>query len=361
MASVQKHGSKFRVKWYPDGRAGGVRYESFATKKEADAAARRVEAMTVLDGKPPEVIDPDALTLAKWWARWEPGRPWAASTRAARVGHWNLYIEPVFGKVTLDAIKTADVATWCRKLEDGGLAGGTVIAARATLSAVLQAAADDGLLARNPVTGARMPRATKKEAPAFDIATTARLLDAIAQTTPGLALCARLVADTGLRRAEAAGLTWDRMDLDACVLTIDRQYNRGFLPTKTRKTRKVPVTTALAAALREHRAAQSVQPIGGDGFVFARDDGSAWPVYEMTKAWRRAADLLTNAGTPLPPDTRGWHNLRHTATSRLMESGVPVATVAQMIGDTQDVLLRTYSHVSDEAAAHDRIRAALDG
>ena len=48
---------------------------------------------------------------------------------------------------------TADVATWSRKLQDGGLARGTAVAARATFSAVMQAAVDDGLLSRNPVTG----------------------------------------------------------------------------------------------------------------------------------------------------------------------------------------------------------------
>jgi hypothetical protein len=71
MASVQKHKDRYRVKWHSGGRA---LYENFATKAEAENAARKIEGRTMLDGKAPEAVGPDTLTLARWWDRWEPGR-----------------------------------------------------------------------------------------------------------------------------------------------------------------------------------------------------------------------------------------------------------------------------------------------
>ena len=49
-------------------------YESFPTKAAAESFARKVEARTVLDGRAPDVVHPDALTVAKWWARWAGSR-----------------------------------------------------------------------------------------------------------------------------------------------------------------------------------------------------------------------------------------------------------------------------------------------
>src|SRR4249920_2221313 len=89
MASVHQHRNRWRVKWRDE--VGRQLVESFPTEAEARAQARRIEARTVLDGAPPTAVDPDALTVARWWARWEPGRQWADSTRATHTGHYRGY------------------------------------------------------------------------------------------------------------------------------------------------------------------------------------------------------------------------------------------------------------------------------
>jgi len=356
MASVQKHKARWRVKWHVEGRAV---YESFATKAEAETFARKVEARILLDGTAPDVVDPDALTLAKWWSRWEPGRPWRASTRETHAVYWRRYIRPVFGRMPLDAITTADVSRFHRRLEAKGLAPATVAAVHRTLSMALQGALDDGLLTRNPARHAKLRRTPQPQPVALDAPTTASLIDAVAETTPGLDVFARLIAATGLRRAEAAGLTWDRVDLDAGVLIVDRQldyYVRAqptWGPTKTNRTRRVLLTDTIVAALRAHRKAQGVVAIR-DALVFTRDDGSPWPRVALQKAWHKAAEKVA-----LPAGARGWHTLRHTTASRLLEAGVPVAEAAEMLGHTPEMLLATYAHVTDRSAADARLRAAL--
>jgi integrase len=362
MASVRKHGSRWRVRWRDE--HGRQLYESFATRAEAEKAARAIEARTVLDGKPPSAPDPDVLTLAKWWARWEPGRPWAASTRATHAVHWRRYIEPVFGKMPLAAITTADVRRWHRKLEARGLAPGTVAAVHRTLSMVLEGAREDELITRNPARAARLRRRAQAPPAALDPPTLAALLDAVDRITPALGAYARLVAATGLRRAEAAGLTWDRVDLDEGALIVDRQLDwtapaqPAWAPTKTRTSRRVPLAPETVEMLRAHRAAQPVVALR-DALVFTRPDGSPWPRSTLQDAWRRAAAAVARDGIQLPAGARGWHTLRHTVASRLLERGVPPAEASAVLGHSPEVLLGTYAHVVDQAAADARLRAAL--
>jgi integrase len=259
--------------------------QSFSSEREGQDFKRKLEARTVLDGAPPDVLvtDDDALTLARWWARWEPGRQWRESSRRTHESHWSRYIKPVFGRVAIDAITTADVKRFHRKLEAKGLAPATVGAVHRTLSMCLQGAVEDQLIERNPARTAKLRRPPKHAPVALDPATLMLVLDAVEETTPKLAMYARLVAATGLRRAEAIGLTWDRIDLDNGVITVDRQldYTASSQPTwcatKNSLRRQVLLTDATVAQLRAHRASQTVTLIGGRGLVFTRDDGSAWP------------------------------------------------------------------------------------
>jgi integrase len=362
MASVQKHRNRWRVKWRDE--HGNVIYDSFATEKEALKVKREVEARTVIDGKPPLVLDEGALTLTKWWHRWEPGRQWRKSSRDTHALHWRKYIEPVFGKVPIEQITTADVKRWHRKLEARGLASTTVASIHRTLSMALQGAVEDELIGRNPARAARLRRQPKTPPVALDRDAEAALLVAIDKTAPGISTYARLIAATGLRRAEAAGLTWDRIDLDAAELIIDRQLDYtatrqpSWGPTKTGETRHVPLNDATVALLKAHRAAQHVVAIK-DALVFTRDDGSAWPRVTLADAWNRAKKVLDEAGTPLPAGARGWHTLRHTVGSRLLEAGIPPAEAAEILGHTPETLLATYTHVTDRKASHARIRAVL--
>jgi integrase len=362
MASVSQHRNRWRVRWRDE--YGRQIVESFATKAEAEKAAKVIEARAVVDGRPPTVFDENALTLAKWWARWEPGQQWRATTRKTHASHWARWVRPVFGSVPVDQITAADIRRWRTKLESRGLSPRYIAACHRTLAQVLQGAVADALIVRNPASNARVRQAALTAPVALDRDQLAAMLDAVARTTPRLEVYGRLIAATGLRRAEAAGLTWDRVDLDGGMLTVDRQIDYGtstqptFIATKTGRTRHVPLTAATVELLRAHRAAQDVVSLAG--LVFTTRTGKVWPRTTLSGAWRLAADDLAERGTPVPAGARGWHTLRHTTASRLLEAGVPPAEAAAMLGHSPEMLLRIYAHVVDRSAADARLRAALD-
>jgi integrase len=362
MASVSQHRNRWRVRWRDE--HGRQLVESFATKAEAEKAAKVIEARAVVDGRPPAVFDENALTLAKWWDRWEPGRAWRPSSRAAAQTDWRKWIRPVFGKMPLEAITTADIERFHRKLESRGLAPNTIAGVHRTLSMCLQGAVRDQLIARNPAREVRVRRPPVTPPVALDAATLDRLFAAVEATTPRLVLFARLLAATGLRRSEAAGLTWDRVDLEGGELLVDRQLDcstratGAWCPTKTGRARRVVLPPRMVEELRAHRAAEQVVAL--HGLVFTTPLGGPWPRTTLQTAWHRAAAKLAKDGTPLPEGARGWHTLRHTTASRLLEVGVPPVEAAELLGHSPEMLLATYSHVVDRSAADERLRAALD-
>jgi integrase len=361
MASVRKHGNKWQVRWRTaGGRTGDQQVQSFATEREAEDFAKRVEAQTIVDGKPPEV-DPDAMTLAQWWSRWEPGRSWSDSSRRQHTSRWSRWIKPVFGHVGIDAIRVVDVERFRATMVGEGLAPLTVRHVLATFAQLLQGAVDSEVIARNPVRLVKSPGGVTNTPVALDAPTTAALLDAIAAAKPELECFARFIAATGVRRGEAAGLCWSQVDLAAGSVTIDRQSDNhgGFMPTKTKRDRTVPLTAGMVAMLREHKR-QQVASITGDALVFPSPGGGQWELSMLARTWKAAVEALERSEHPVPAGAKGWHTLRHTVASRLLEGGVPPAEAAAMLGHNADVLLRTYAHVTNRQSADERLRAALE-
>lgn len=136
----------------------------------------------------------------------------------------------------------------------------------------------------------------------------------------------RTCATLGLRPAEAAGLTVERVDFLRGVATFDRQLttpNTGapqFAPLKTRRmpSREVPVpgelVERLAAHLEKHPAIELEAPTKLDGagsLIFSNADGRPIRRNGLGHVWQTAAKHVG-----LPAELRGWHSLRHFAITR---------------------------------------------
>lgn len=142
----------------------------------------------------------------------------------------------------------------------------------------------------------------------------------------------QLLADTGLRRGEAYGLTWSCVDLERGVVTV--------LESKSRKSREVPLMGATAELL-ERRRQQRVAPIEGPDLVFAD-----LPTPEMLRQ-----DLTVACAAAGEPRLR-VHDLRHLYASHLVRSGAPVPAVAALLGhqDGGALVLRRYGRWAPQDA-----------
>ena len=179
-----------------------------------------------------------------------------------------------------------------------------------------------------------------------------------------------LVATTGMRRAELAGLRWIDVDLDAARLSPRRprvvvNYVVHESEPKTRMgKRSLALDQATVAALVEHKARQEQEraDVGSawmdSGLVFTRPDGS--PIHpDLITAWFRR--LARAAG--LPPIR--LHDVRHSYATAALAAGVPAKVVSERLGHaTIAITLDVYSHVipgMDAQAANAVASLILDG
>ena len=176
-----------------------------------------------------------------------------------------------------------------------------------------------------------------------------------------------LMLSTGLRRGEALGLKWRDFDEESRMITVRRQLKRegGSLITEDTKTarsrRSVNIPRGLVNLLVEHRHRQE-------------DDR-----YVADELWTDTSFIFTtNSGTPIDPrnlnpefaticqhaglEHRHPHELRHSAASLMLASGVKLQVVSEVLGHasirmTADV----YGHIlaPDREAAADAMDKAL--
>ncbi len=118
--------------------------------------------------------------------------------------------------------------------------------------------------------------------------------------------------DTGMRQGEIFSLRWRDVDFENGLLKI-----RAF-HTKTMKERQVAITTRLALELERLKASA---PDNLDGLVFGIIDN----VKRSFTAARNKARLK---------DVR-FHDLRHTAATRLVGAHIPLSEVGRVLSHTQ--------------------------
>jgi integrase len=151
-----------------------------------------------------------------------------------------------------------------------------------------------------------------------------------------------LLAATGLRISEAIALRWSDLQLDTAAprLQVSRAIVRGVVgaPKSRHGARLVPLPAELANALR------AVRPPGSpdDALVFPGRDGAPADVGSLRRrVLVPAADRASLPGV-------GFHTLRHTCASLLIESGLSVLRLQRWMGHHSPAFtLETYGHLLD--------------
>lgn len=268
---------------------------------------------------------------------------WRDSTRATQVARLGP-IRATLGAREVQSVRASDVKQYLGTLHKDGQTAKTQEASRALLRAVFQVAVDDELIARNPVSAVKAIR-DQRTAEERDARLTDAQIDALREHLPSdeWRRFLTFILGTGMRGSEAAGITWDRVDYLHKHIRVDRQLTSGnygdplFGAPKTKNsTRWVPMRPGIREVLEEQ---QRAHPVTAAGLVWVTATGAPMGRGVRSEAWRVAA-----RGLDLPEAARGWHAVRHTAGSRLLDSGAPITAIAGMLGHTVQELTSTYAH-----------------
>ena len=180
-------------------------------------------------------------------------------------------------------------------------------------------------------------------------------------------LYVEVLRNTGMRPAEALALMWADIDTFNLEITVRRSFefignDPNFKLPKTYRSRTIPITEEFAATLSD-------SPRNGI-FVFSYKDGKA-----MTKSvYRKMSVRILRAinselgGTEKLNLLNGlrMYSFRHTYATNLYYKAVKPGIIsakkaAQIMGHSEEIFLKRYSHLDDDKEQMDAIRDALSG
>ena len=247
---------------------------------------------------------------------------------------------PAFGRLPLDAIRRTDVERWFDAYSR--TAPGGANKALGVLGQIMNAAFAAGHAGTAPVKGiAKNPRPKlTRFLSAEEIERLHRVLDRLVGERPSRrpqADIIRLLLLTGCRRGEILKLHWSEVDGDRLNLADSKTGPR-----------RVWLSQAAQAILAR-------QPRAASPYVFPSPRHPDKSLSHALCLWHRARK---EAGL----DDVRLHDLRHTVASQAVARGVPLSTVARMLGHADPVMTLRYAHVGDRdlQAAAERIGKAIE-
>jgi len=262
------------------------------------------------------------------------------------------------------------VRVWTTKLRTAGYATATITTIVKVLTMMLADAADERLIAVNPIRAQRRGRRRHDPAPEAVWATPTQAiqvaLNAARLAGPDASLLILTAAWTGARWGELTGLHRDNTHLNhprsttgaTGVMVVDPHVgalhevdNRLFLgPPKTAESvRTIALPPFLVELLHHHLATHR------HDHVFTARDGAFWRRSNFSRrAMRPAADGTTHqprAAIVVAPAAAGltFHGLRHSHKTWMIADQIPEVAQARRLGHRlPDKIQHVYSHVAPE-------------
>ena len=294
---------------------------------------------------------------------------------------YNQFVAPNFGKQRISTLVKSDVKRFYNSLVDEkGLSISTVDNIHTVLHQVLEMAADDSYIRRNPADNVlkelkqtlalkteKRRALTKAEQELF--LTFLKKSEQYRHWYPVFAV----MLGSGMRVGEVAGLRWCDIDLDEGIIDVNHtlvyynhQTNGCYCNIHSPKTqnsnRRIPMLSFVKDAFLEEHQAQQEKGIhcqatidGYTDFVFINRFGQPQHQGTLNKALRRIIRdcndevLLKGKKNPVLLPYFSCHILRHTFTTRMCEAGVNVKVIQDALGHSDvSTTLNIYADVTKD-------------
>lgn len=355
-----------------------------ATQKEV--RQKMTQAIAAFDNG--NYFEPSKLTLGEWLDIWLS--EYMGDKKYSTVKHYKAqvatHIKPALGATALSKISPHIVQRFYNNLLKQGRtvpkkdeAGKTIkkdgiaVTEQVPLNAksvrnihgiltkALSVAVQMGYIRDNPADRVTLPRVEKKEIhPLTDDQVKAFLSASVGDEYESLL---KVILFTGLREAEAMGLTWDCVNFKAGTVTICKQLQKRpladggftFAPLKNDKTRVLKPAPFVMGILSKRWKDQAAQRLLA---------GDLWQGWQNEQERKTALVFTTATGGNFSPQTvlnhykkiaakigapeSRVHDLRHTFAVLSLQNGDDVKTVQGNLGHaTASFTLDVYGHVSE--------------
>lgn len=305
--------------------------------------------------------EPSKMTVGQWLDIWQ--RDYLGSVKPLTVQTYDknvrVHIRPALGAIKLEALDVHTVQGFINDLSKPhgnkhGLAPKTVKCIHGILHKALQTAVKVGYIRFNPADSTELPRSQRREIKPLDGEAIGAFMNAV-QGHRFEAIYLTMLF-TGLRRAEACGLTWEAVDLERGTIRIDKQLQNVpgrpgeyiLAPTKNDKGRTITAAASVVELLKKHRAQQARDRLKAgplwrdDRFVFTDERGNHLTPSTLYHNYKK---IVASIGLP---DAR-LHDLRHSFAVASLRAGDDIKTVQGNLGHHAAAFtLDVYGHVTEE-------------
>lgn len=331
-----------------------------ATQQEV--RKKLAEAVAALDAG--NYFEPSKMTLERWVEIWL--QEYMGDKKYLTVKHYKAqcraHIVPSLGAVKLSELTTPQIQSFYNGLQRGGMAAKSVRNVHGILTKCLSTAVQVGYLRDNPASRVTLPKVEKKEIRPLSDEQVKAFLTVSAGDEYEIIL--KTILFTGLREAEATGLTWDCIDFKAGIIKVCKQLQKRpqqdggftFAPLKNNKTRIIKPAPFVLSLLERRRREQVEQRFRA---------GELWTGWSNAEERKTALVFTTATGGNLSPQTvynhykklarkigapdSRVHDLRHTFAVLSLQNGDDVKTVQGNLGHaTAAFTLDVYGHVTDQ-------------
>lgn len=229
----------------------------------------------------------------------------------------------------------------------------------------LKQAMKNGLIERNPVGLAELPRQTGKKKER--IALTKEQQDLFMEYAKESYLYHffAVMLQTGMRKGEMQGLKYFDIDKKQNVIHVQRTLKyiegQGYIedtPKTRTSTRDIPLTAAVAEYIEAQRKYWNFKVVNMNQYLFCNEEGGPISRERIQAEIDRTVKRILEAGHDFPRITS--HVFRHTFATRAIEAGMPPQVLKTILGHSSLAMtMDLYSHVLPDTKAEEMQKIAI--
>ena len=246
-------------------------------------------------------------------------------------GVFKLWVKPIIGDLPLKEISPFHLERIKADLSKAKRAPRTIHYTLAIIRQVFNHARRHRLYEGDPPTSKiKYPRADNRRLRFLNLTEANLLLSALKGKSQQVYEMALVSLYAGLRAGEIFSLTWGDVDLERGILVLR--------DTKSGKNRMAFMTDTIKAIFTEFSKGKPTE------LIFPDVNGGK--IERISNSFQRVvADLKLNKDVTDPRQKVVFHTLRHTFASWLVENGVDLYTVKELMGHESLTMTERYAHL----------------
>lgn len=361
---------RYEIRVKKDGKSHSVYADTLteAKKKKAELTYKLEQGI---------LVEKQKITLDTWFDTWIEEYKRNRVKVGTIIRYKEVYediIKNRYGSRQLSNIRGEHIQSLYNELNDKGYANATIKLVSAILNGCLQQAMRNGLIERNPVRLAEIPRETKKRKGRIAMTKDQQTLFMEYAKGSYLYNLFGIMLSTGVRCGEALGLIYS-LDVDKKknVLHVQRtlKYENldannvpeelrvkgqdyhggsGFYidkPKTGQSLRDIPLTDNIIRLLDNQRNYWGFKVEKFDRFLFCSEEGKPLNRIRVQAEINRIIKEIRAAGHDFPHITP--HIFRHTFATRAVESGVKPEVLKEILGHSSiSMTMDLYYHNMDD-------------